>query len=353
MASESHSINNNLYVLNGNTADIIINEDWSSDDVVTITMVESVSGQIIIKELYNGGCQRDDGSGLYQFDRYVILYNNSAEAATVDNLCLGMCMPYNAHATNNDYVNGELVYASEGYIPAICAIWYTQQEVTIEAGQQIVIALTGAIDHTLTYSNSVDLSNADYCTYDMEDFSATNYYPAPSENIPTDHYMLAYKYGQGTAWPLSNSSPAFFIFTTEGETPEEFASNPDYHYTGGNVSTVYCCAKVPNEWILDGIEVFSEANESDSQKRLTSDIDAGYTLLTNSYGHTSYRNVDQEATEALAENEGKLVYGYSYGDDPSGIDAEASLANGARIIYMDTNNSTNDFHQRSQASLRD
>ena len=39
--------------------------------------------------------------------------------------------------------------------------------------------------------------------------------------------------------------------------------------------------------------------------------------------------------------------------DPSGIDAEASLKNGARIIYQDTNNSTNDFHQRKQASLRD
>jgi len=39
--------------------------------------------------------------------------------------------------------------------------------------------------------------------------------------------------------------------------------------------------------------------------------------------------------------------------DISGIDAEASLKNGAHIIYMDTNNSTNDFHERLKCSLRE
>ena len=69
----------------------------------------------------------------------------------------------------------------------------------------------------------------------------------------------------------------------------------------------------------------------------------------------------QGATEALAGNEGKIVYGYSLGTtdykgaqstDPSGIDAEASIRNGAHIVYSDTNNSSNDFHQRAKASLK-
>ena len=78
--------------------------------------------------------------------------------------------------------------------------------------------------------------------------------------------------------------------------------------------------------------------------------------MTAKMGYTLYRNVDKEATEAIKENEGKLVYNYSLGvegsTDPSGIDAEASIKNGARIIYKDTNNSTVDFHLRSKASLR-
>ena len=79
--------------------------------------------------------------------------------------------------------------------------------------------------------------------------------------------------------------------------------------------------------------------------------------LTNRHGHTLYRNVDQQATEALEENAGKLVYNYQLGvdgsTDPSSIDAEASLKNGAHIIYQDTNNSTNDFHERQRCSLKE
>ena len=130
------------------------------------------------------------------------------------------------------------------------------------------------------------------------------------------------------------------------------------HYTADKEgNAVYRCTKVPTDWILDAVEVFSQAQLAKSQKRLTPAIDAGYTVLTNAQGYTSYRNVDKQATEAVEENSGKLVYSYNYGTDgstdPSGIDAEASLKNGARIIYQDTNNSTNDFHQRKQASLRD
>lgn len=356
-ASEQRALDGFTYLLNGVKSGIAVTEQWSAADVVTIELTESKAGQIIIKELYNGGCPKNDGSGQYQFDKYAVLYNNSNSEATLENLCLGMVDPYNANANVNNYVNGVLSYAGKGYTPAINGIWYTQGAVTIAPGEQIVVALTGAIDHTQTYSYSVDLSEADYCTYDIADYENTSYYPTPSEKISTDNWMLAYKYGKGNAWPLSMISPAFYIFTTKGVTPEAFASNPDYHYTGGKEgNVVYCCAKVPNEWILDGIEVFSTAYLDTNQKRFTDDIDAGSVLLTNKQGHSLYRNVDKEATEALPENEGKLVYDYDLGvdgvTDPSGIDAEASIKNGARIVYKDTNNSTNDFHERVQASLR-
>jgi len=107
---------------------------------------------------------------------------------------------------------------------------------------------------------------------------------------------------------------------------------------------------------LDGVEVYTTASTKNT-KRMTADIDAGYVSLTNKLGHALYRNVDQKATEALPENKGKLVYSYALGvessTDPSGIDAEASMKNGAHIIFKDTNNSTDDFHERVKCSLRD
>lgn len=357
-ASEQRAIDGFTHLLNGVKSGIAVTGQWNAADVVSIELTESKAGQIIIKELYNGGCPKNDGSGQYQYDKYAVLYNNSNETATLENICIGMADPYNANASVNNYVNGELSYAGVGYTPAINGIWYTQGAVTLAPGEQIVVALTGAIDHTQTYTYSVDLSEADYCTYDIADYENTSYYPTPSDKIPVGNYMLAYKYGKGNAWPLSMVSPAFYIFTTKGVTPEAFASNPDYHYTGGKEGNiVYCCAKVPNEWIIDAVEVFSTAYLDTNKKRFTDDVDAGSVLLTNKLGHSLYRNVDKEATEALPGNEGKLVYGYGLGvdgvTDASGIDAEASMKNGARIIYKDTNNSTNDFHERAQASLKD
>ena len=358
LSSDEKVLPDGTYNLNGYKSGIIIDPNFDTSTPIRIDMHVSAPSQILIKELYNGGVQKDDGSGNYQFDKYVKLYNNSPTPGKLKNFCLGMAGPYNAQGNNPEYENGKLTYEGKGFIPAQCAIWYLDKTLTIEPYSEIVIALTGAIDHTKTYKNSVDLSNADYCTYDMEDFYNTSYYPTPSEKIQTENYFKAYKYGQANAWPLSVSSPAFFIFTTE-EAPEEFASNVNNHYyLGGNEGKEsFCCAKVPVDNIIDAIEVFYQPDLSKCLKRLTSAVDAGYVGLNNQQGHTLYRNVDKEATEAIDGNKEKLVYGYSMNTelstDPSGIDAEASIRNGAIIIYKDTNNSTNDFHERKQASMKD
>ena len=111
-------------------------------------------------------------------------------------------------------------------------------------------------------------------------------------------------------------------------------------------------------WVIDAVEVFAYG-ASNNVKRFPATIDAGSVAMTNYQGYTIYRNVDKEATEAIADNTGRLVYSYSLGTvdqngttDPSGIDAEASVRNGAKIVYLDTNNSSNDFHQRAISSLK-
>jgi hypothetical protein len=342
-------------VFNGLLSNVTV--DLSVTEPVVIELTESKTSQIVIKELYFGGCQKNDGSGVWQTDKYVVLYNNSAFDASLSNLCFGMCTPLNAHGGNNkDYTNNALSYENEGWIPAGYSIWYAQGTVEIPAYSQIVVAITGAIDHTAQYTNSVDLSGADYCMYDLDVYTNTTYYPAPSASIPSSHYLKAANFGQGTAWPMSGISPAFFVFQTKDTTPVAFANDPDnISYYGGTVNAANTRKKVPTDWILDAVEVYTTTS-TNNQKRLTATVDAGYVYFTNKLGYTVYRNVDKEATEAIEGNAGKLVYNYSLGvetsTDPSGIDAEASIKNGAVIVYQDTNNSSNDFHQRSKASLK-
>ena len=206
----------------------------------------------------------------------------------------------------------------------------------------------GAVNHSATVSNSVDLSHADYAMYDPEVFSNPKAYPAPDASIPTDHYLKTRLYGLGNAWALSTMSPGFVVFAPEGTTTEAFVKNPDNIEMPANAMQ---SAKVPLDWVKDAVEVFDNSKMDVNSKRILASADAGYVRFVNKHGYTVYRNVDKAATEALPENEGKLVYNYAGGTeaeeggstDPSGIDAEASIANGAHIIYKDTNNSTNDF----------
>lgn len=355
--SEILYIDGYRYVYNGTTSNITLTA--GKDATATIQLKEAKTSQVIIKELYNGGCPKDEGTGAFQQDKCIILYNNTSETATLSNLCIAYAAPYNGHTNNKNYgEDGKLTYESEGFIPAYNGMWWFQSELVIKPYSQIVVNVAGAIDNTQTYSQSVNYANADYyAMYDPESgFANTSWYPTPSV-IPTSHYLKAKRIGLGNAWSLSNTSPAIIIFQTNGTTPAAFAEDADLWYDGGGTGAVNACHKVKNEWILDGMEVYQTAKINDSNKRLTSDIDAGYVGLTNQLGHVLYRNVDKVATEALSENAGKLVYNYSLGvdksTDPSGIDAEASMKKGAHIIFMDTNNSTADFHERQKCSLKD
>ena len=328
----------------------------------TATLEDKNVDQILIKEVYCGGVMLDDGSRNFQADKCIILYNNCGQQAVVNNLCFGFSTPYNAQGQNHNYADdGTLIYEREGFLPALEGIWYYPQSLVIEPYSQVVVNVHGAIDNTQTVSQSVNYANADYyCMYDPEsEYKNTNYYPTPADVIPTSHYLKAFRYGLSNAWALSVSSPALFIFQTQGAAPDVYASGADNQwYDGGNNHQESGhCIKVPADWIIDGVEVFSTAKPDDCRKRLTADIDAGYVWLTNQQGHSLYRNVDKEMTEELPENQGKLVYSYALGagesTDPSGIDAEASIRNGAHIVYQDTNNSTADFHERQKCSLRD
>lgn len=355
--TDTRSSNGVAIIFNGSKSSITVTSSWKSDDQIQVELVASQGGNLIIKELYIGGCLKDDNSGSYYNDKYMILYNNSDVAMELGDVCLGLIDPYNGHATNNDYVNGVLEYEAKGWIPAGSGFWYFPEDVNpvLQPGEQLVIALNNAINNTTVYSNSINYENTSYyTTYDPASFTNTSQYTLPTV-IPAEHYLKAFRFSLGNSWVLSQMSPAVFIFIPQGTTLDAFTNDVS---TTVDPSASLTRKKVEVEWVVDGIEVFKA--DATNQKRLTATIDAGYVNHTSSLGYTLYRNVDKEATEAIEGNAGKLVYGYSLGTtevvngttDPSGIDAEASIKNGARIIYKDTNNSSNDFHQRSRASLR-
>lgn len=319
------------HVCNGSLADIVIGADSHVITLpVSITAMQTAN-PVLIKEIYNGGCQKDDGSGKFAIDKCIIIYNNSSEPVSLDNMGFGIIEPYNAEASTHSFLSdGVLEYADMDWIPALNGIWYFQSGNTIAPYSELVVNVHGAIDNTQTYTNSVNYANsAYYCMYDVEatssdggKYSNTMYYPSPADVIPTAHYLKAVKYGKGNAWAMSQTSPAVVMFKTEGTTPKAFGedlSNIIYP-TGREGNIVYACLKLPRQWVVDAVEVYNATALANCKKRLTPDLDNGYATLTGGYGHSVIRKVE------------KTVDGHA--------------------IYQDTNNSTNDFYEADNCSLR-
>ena len=327
---------------------------------VALPMQKVESRQVIIKELYFGGCNNPETNKGYIQDSYVILYNNSDVEADASEVVFGFLGPYNSFGNNKYRTDDNLVYEKENWVPAYGAIWWFTADVKIPAWSQIVVAIFGAIDHTATVSTSVNLADASYYWMSNSGIAQfTNSKYAASDAIPTSHYLSCSPFTQGNAWALSNSSPAFFIGQMPKAEAEALSKDTEkYDHTLGT-SAAMNVVKFPKDKVIGAIEVYSQPNLAKSAPRFPADINTGYVAITNNQGYSVYRNVDKDATEALPENAGKLVYDYALGTadiegstDPSGIDAEASIANGAHIIFSQTNSSTNDFHQRKVASLK-
>ena len=93
------------FVYNGVNSNVTVVKE--GENAFKLALVESVTNQIVVKELYNGGvtCKVVDASGkegtkTFQNDSYVILYNNSDQPADASNICFAAINPSNAHATN-------------------------------------------------------------------------------------------------------------------------------------------------------------------------------------------------------------------------------------------------------------
>lgn len=319
------------HVCNGSLSDIAIGADSRVVTLPVSVTAMQTANPLLIKEVYNGGCQKDDGSGKFAIDKCIIIYNNSSEEVPLDNIGFGIIEPYNAEASTHSFLSGGVLeYADKDWIPAINGIWYFQDGNTIAPYSELVVNVHGAIDNTLTYSNSVNYANsAYYCMYDVESassdggkYSNTMYYPSPSELIPTAHYLKAVKYGKGNAWAMSQTSPAVVMFRTEGVTPKDFGENISniIYPAGREGNIVYACLKVPRQWVIDAVEVYNATALASCKKRITPDLDNGYATLTGGYGHSVIRKVE------------KTVDGHA--------------------IYQDTNNSTNDFYEADNCSLR-
>ena len=304
------------------TADRVVLSGKSQE--VTLNVVVSRTGSIVVKEIYCGGCKKLPLEGDYQADQYIILHNNDYQVQYLDGLCFGTLSPYNSAGSNPWISDGSL----PEFLPIIQAVWQFPgdgDDFPLQPGEDAVMCLRGAIDHAAQYPLSVNLNRPDYFVcYNPTYFTNTAYHPAPGNLVSQDRYLdVVIKIGQANAYTLSISSPTVVIFRAEGTTIQEYVSVAEniIQVPGSMVDKV---VKVPFEWVLDAVEVF-DGRSSANQKRLVPSLDAGYVTQSDIFlGHSFRRNVDEQAT---------AVAGYE--------------------VLADTNNSLNDFYESEKQSLHE
>lgn len=314
-------------IFNGTADKVVVS---GGDLAFNIAMSYSKPGSIVIKELYCGGCKKLPQEGNYQADQYFILHNNHYEVQYLDSLCFGTLSPNNAtganHFVTKDPSTGENVFPD--YIPVIQAIWQFPgdgDDFPLQPGQDAVVCIRGAIDHSQQYPLSVNLNRPDYFVcYNVTYFWNPTYHPAPGDQISDSRIVdVVIKTGQANAYTLSISSPTLAIFKAQGVSIQDFTQSEEniIAVPGSSVDRV---VKVPYEWVLDAVEVF-DGRSTNNEKRLGPLADAGFVTQTDIYlGRSLMRYVDEEAS---------AISGYE--------------------ILADTNNSSNDFYESEKQSLHE
>lgn len=306
--------------LNSSVSGIILNKKTD----ISIPLSFSKTNDLIIKEIYCGGCTKFPEDGKYDFDQYISIHNNSSSVQYLDGLCFGTLDPYNSNA-NVIWSDDEL----NQFVPLIQAIWMFDgdgESHPLQPGEDAIIALKEAINHKATYPLSVNLDKPGYyVTYNSTHFPGIESHPlaAPGENIAKSNILLCVqKIGQANTYTVSINSPALVLFRPIGKSINELLETEGVVIQKPNSKTDRIM-KVPIDMVIDGVEVFN-GQSATNKKRLGAVVDASYITLSNTYeGKSLMRKVNKERSKEL----------------------------GFEVLY-DTNNSSEDFVELLEASLR-
>lgn len=306
------------YLINGTISSISLVRNISREEAAKssdrIVVRPSKVGSLVLSEIYYNGCGADNTAQNTWFrDQTYRIYNNGDKVEYLDGLCFAHLFP-NKCALPSVYPDedgtGNFVYAiSVWKIPG------SGTDYPLQPGESVVIVQEAA-DHTRNNSSSYDNSAAEWeCNTGNSDRDN-----AAVDNMPYIYYPDVNRNGQ---WLTSVFGPAFAIYRSSGDIvlDEEY-----YRLDGPNVQSPVGnkydrLAKIPVDWIIDGVEAVGQPNEL-NKKRIPGSVDAGAVALGGTYlGKTVSRKVLSTRADGTP-------------------------------IYQDTNNSTDDFQENTDLVLR-
>ena len=311
-------INGQSFELYGAANSITVTDGEPEFDV-KLYLLDTQTRDLLIEEIFFTGTLYPTGKQ-YHGDCYVKLYNNTADTLYADRIAFVESQFLSTQKFNytpdiqEDTMTVQAIYVVPG----------SGKEHPVLPGKSFIICDI-AIDHRATNENSFDLSKADFEWYD-ESTSPSN---QDIDNLEVANLDKWYCYTL-SIFVLHNRGFRSYAIARipEGLTAEKYLEEYKYDYSyvmslpaGDFPMSSY---KLPNAWIVDGVNCSVEAERQ--WNVLPPKIDAGWT-------HCGSK--DGDATRYFKSVRRKAI---------------AIDANGNRVL-QDTNNSTNDFNGECVPSL--
>lgn len=280
--------------------------------------IKSFSEDFIIEEVFFTGVQTFEGKN-YNSGKYFKLTNNTDKTLNTG----GLLIMKSAFNPASNYDISPEIRSTDFAVSAVMMI-PTNLGKDVASGDFVVIA-DMAFNHNNVNTPGYDLSNADY-EYPNLDSPALG----QVDNPQVPDAVVIYSAANFNMFILHNrgfESYAIARFPAS-ETVESWLTNYKYDYeypnSAGNTTSksVY---KIPNAWILDGVNCAIEAVWEHNP--LHSSIDSGWTACG---------TIDSDPSRYGKTVRRKII---------------GTMENG-KNIYKDTNNSTEDFVKSSVSSFQ-
>lgn len=291
---------------------VVLNETNTSMKMTVSTF--TAQGGFVISEIFYTGTTTSEGRS-YSGDQYIIITNNSDVTLYADSIAV--LESAFLTTTKEDYTPD--IMSTHFSVQACYMIPGTGKSVPVEPGKSLKLAVN-AIDHTAEQAGSINLSDADFEFFDE---TSNPNFTDPDGQAPNLDKWYCYT---ATIYQFHsrgfNSMAIAKMKTSKEDWLQNYVYDATYLFTFGDFSremTKSGIYKVPNEWILDGVNLSVESVLE--WNVLDASIDAGWTYCG---------KVDRDETRF-----NKSVI-------------RKQDANGK---YIDTNNSTNDFIPEAPASL--
>ncbi|MDR3133576.1 MAG: DUF4876 domain-containing protein [Prevotellaceae bacterium] len=286
----------------------LVNENIVTDGAsYSITVQAAKSGTLVFKEIYYTGSRTPSGSTYFR-DQFYEIYNNSETVVYADGLCIGSLYTNVASANQptwdrenaGDYVYYQWLWQIPG----------NGTQYPIQPGESIIVSQY-ATNHQTEDKNPTSPVNLLSSEFEGYIANSTQHTDMPAVNLELKYRAASFALMQ--FWLQTVNGPAIAIFF-----PAEDTNLTELTTQVG--STAQGVA-IPIRLILDAVETV--ANETQIQlKRIPTVLDAGATYVSETYNSKSVARKVKETK-------------------PDG-----------RIIYQDTNNSTNDFEVQDTPEIR-